>query len=145
MTTNITCLEAPNYSTSLVEVRDILRSAQTKVTLWGNKVVIPQGSPRSFYFNQIADKILRTDGIFSQRRELPLTLDQKAAGREIIDITKRMYKRTDEQFHRANYVTQLLCIIWDLFHDISRAHSVANLMYTNRWYIEMSQTDEFFN
>lgn len=144
MTSKISELAAPDYSDKLGSIRDLLHDAQAKVTPWKGRIIIVQGVTESFSLNRVASKVLTAD--YTREKARNLTQDDRDSGVEIVKSIQKLYRNSDNQLKQANYLTQLLCGLWDLVFNLSTCGGalINAFMYTDRFRLSRP-AEGFFN
>jgi hypothetical protein len=99
-----TKLNSLNFATQLNEVRDLLHTAQAKMTFWGCRVVTVNGFSGSVAVADIASKVLRAS--YKRCDDDDLTLPERIAGIEIVKKINGFYFDTDTHIQHANSFTK---------------------------------------
>lgn len=98
-----------NFAKNLVEVENLLKSAQGKVSFMGERVITVYGYSGSFSLNEIAHKTIQASNY--RRNANDLTFHERQAGQNIVNKLEELYKTTDNQLEGENWLTRLLNFI----------------------------------
>lgn len=126
-----THLSSLNFSNQLVDVKNLVDTAEVKTTFWGNRVLEVSGFTGSVYLDDIARKII-TAG--NQRSDADNLLPaERIAGVEIVRKLEHFYRISDTQIKNSNFFTRFLNWILEF----------TFIPYTTRFHIEETAEDRF--
>lgn len=99
-------LDSLDFSRQLLEVKNLVDTAEVKTTFWGSRVVEIKGFTESVYLEELAEKIVSAGRKRSDDDDLLLA--ERIHGIEIVAKIKDFYLVTDEKIRNSNFLTRLL-------------------------------------
>ncbi|PCI92371.1 hypothetical protein COB11_07580 [Candidatus Aerophobetes bacterium] len=103
--------------TKLVELLNTLTSgnSQAKITFWGSRIITVGGSQLSL--NKLTSDVSRV-GLKCLTKSFDLSLEDRLAGFEILDILISAYDKTDEQLAGSNIIIKIIGLFQDIFQEL---------------------------
>ena len=115
-------LETLNFSTQLVELKNIMETCDPGYSFWGGRIIRAKGMCGSYNLNLLYDKVYTHA---CKRAEIgDLTVDARIVGVDIVKKLSDFYKETNDQLNKANFLTRFFRAIREFSFGLSSPQSL---------------------